>query len=183
MSEIVQVYWPYILVAFVIGLAAAWYVTVASRRTSVISEKRDVLDDGAQRAQRNQTLIDTPPANAASPGPLSAAANTQETAHASAVADAEAGAEVVPTRTEPAPGDDDLTRIKGLGPKLSAMLNTMNVTSFAQIAAWDDAEIDRIDSKLGRFQGRIRRDDWVTQAKMLAAGDENAFSERFGQNR
>ena len=46
---------------------------------------------------------------------------------------------------------------------------------------WDDAEIDRIDANLGRFQGRIRRDNWVDQAKYLSVGDEAGFVERFGK--
>ena len=57
----------------------------------------------------------------------------------------------------------------------------MGVTGFAQIAAWDDAEIDRIDARLGRFQGRIRRDDWVGQAKLLAQGEDAGFAQRYGK--
>lgn len=188
MPELVEAYWPYILIAFVIGLAVAWFVLVANRKTSVVTEKKDVLDEGAERAARNQALIDTPPAAGPAAGELSSAANTQKVAHAGATADAEAGASVVPSTPalDAAPAaassGDDLTRIKGLGPKLAAMLDTLGVTSYAQIAEWDDAEIDRVDSKLGRFQGRIRRDDWVAQAKLLAAGDESGFSARFGQN-
>ncbi len=55
------------------------------------------------------------------------------------------------------------------------------MTRFAQIAAWDDREIDRIDAQLGRFQGRIRRDNWRDQARMLAAGDTAAYEARFGK--
>ena len=43
------------------------------------------------------------------------------------------------------------------------------------------AEIDRIDAQLGRFQGRIRRDDWVGQASLLAAGDDSGFAQRYGK--
>ena len=84
----------------------------------------------------------------------------------------------------PAPGGsgDDLTTIKGLGPKLATMLNEQGITSFAQIAEWDDAEVTRIDAMLGRFKGRITRDNWVEQAKLLAAGDNSGFAEKFGQN-
>lgn len=188
MPELIEAYWPYILIAFVIGLAVAWFVLVANRKTSVVSERKDVLDEGAEKAKRNQALIDPPPGAEE----LSNVANTQEVAHAGATADAEAGPAITPSKPDVAEATtapsaesgqgDDLTRIKGLGPKLSAMLGTMGVTRFDQIAAWDEAEIDRVDSKLGRFQGRIRRDDWVTQAKLLAAGDEGTFSEHFGQN-
>ncbi|QIQ85540.1 hypothetical protein [Erythrobacter sp.] len=76
---------------------------------------------------------------------------------------------------------DDLTRIKGVGPKLATMLGELGVTRFAQIAEWDEAEIDRIDAQLGRFQGRIRRDQWVEQAKLLVSGDKDAFEARFGR--
>jgi predicted flap endonuclease-1-like 5' DNA nuclease len=75
----------------------------------------------------------------------------------------------------------DLARLKGVGPKLIAQLNALGVTSIAQIARWNAADIARIDSQLGRFAGRITRDEWVTQAQLLESGDETAFAERFGQ--
>ena len=77
---------------------------------------------------------------------------------------------------------DDLARIKGVGPKLVALLGELGVTSYAQIAAWTDADVERIDAQLGRFAGRITRDQWIEQAKMLSAGDEAGFTERFGRN-
>ncbi len=78
-------------------------------------------------------------------------------------------------------GADDLTRLKGVGPKLAAQLNTLGVTSFAQIASWSEADIDRIDDQLGRFKGRIRRDNWIEQARLLASGDTAAYEARFGK--
>jgi len=62
---------------------------------------------------------------------------------------------------------DDLTRIKGLGPKAAAALADGGVTRFAQIAAWSDADIASWDEKING-RGRITRDDWVGQAKTLA---------------
>ncbi|MDK4703783.1 5' DNA nuclease [Rhizobium sp. CNPSo 4062] len=61
---------------------------------------------------------------------------------------------------------DDLKRISGIGPKLEQVLNGRGIKRFADIAGWSDADIDRIDGELG-FEGRIRRDDWVGQAKAL----------------
>jgi predicted flap endonuclease-1-like 5' DNA nuclease len=61
------------------------------------------------------------------------------------------------------------------------MLHSLGVTGFDDIAGWDDAAIDRIDARLGQFSGRIRRDDWVTQARLLAAGDTSGFENRFGK--
>lgn len=62
---------------------------------------------------------------------------------------------------------DDLTRIKGLGPKAAAALADGGVTRFGQIAAWSDADIASWDEKING-RGRITRDDWVGQAKTLA---------------
>ncbi len=80
-----------------------------------------------------------------------------------------------------ASGPDDLAQIKGLGPKLQALLPTLGVTTFAQIAAWDEAGIDRIDAQLGVFQGRIRKDNWVEQAQFLAGGDVAGYEAKFGK--
>lgn len=63
---------------------------------------------------------------------------------------------------------DDLKRISGVGPKLEQLLNGLGIRSMAQIAGWADDEVQRIDAALG-VDGRIARDDWVGQAKKLAA--------------
>jgi len=77
---------------------------------------------------------------------------------------------------------DDLKRIKGLGPKLVTLLADQGITRFEQIAAWTEADIERVDATLGRFSGRIVRDQWIEQAKLLREGDENGFSKTFGNN-
>ena len=190
MSELLQTYWPLIVAALLLGLVIAWYLFNSSRKTRVTSTSRDVLDDGAAPAQRNKALIDSAPA--ATPmqpaaGVPAGGATTEPAATAPAATPAPtptpapASASATPASASAPAGGDDLTRIKGLGPKLSATLRGMGVTTFAQIAAWDDAEIDRVDAQMGRFQGRIRRDDWVGQAAMLAAGDEAGFADRFGK--
>ncbi len=67
--------------------------------------------------------------------------------------------------------EDDLTQLNGVGPKLAARLDELGVRHLSQIAAWDDAELDRIDAELGSFKGRARRDDWVGQARRLTGRD------------
>ena len=80
-----------------------------------------------------------------------------------------------------AQGDpDDLRRIKGIGPKLSSLLNDLGITRYDQIARWDAADIARVDAHLGTFQGRITRDSWVEQAGFLASGDTAGFAAKFG---
>jgi len=58
-------------------------------------------------------------------------------------------------------------------------LNDAGVTHFAQIAAWSDDDVAHMDELLS-FRGRITREDWIGQAKILAAGGETDFSARRG---
>src|SRR5690606_20295615 len=80
-----------------------------------------------------------------------------------------------------APAADELTRMKGVGPRLADRLNGIGVTSFAQIASLSPAEAAELDSKLGDFQGRLERDRWIEQARFLAAGDIAGFEAVFGK--
>lgn len=76
---------------------------------------------------------------------------------------------------------DDLLKLKGVGPKLKTLLIELGVTRYAQIAAWSDADIATIDAKLGNFKGRPVRDQWVDQARYLAAGDTAGFEAKYGK--
>lgn len=75
-------------------------------------------------------------------------------------------------------GADDLKMIKGVGPKLEKLLNTLGFFHFDQIAAWTDAELAWVDQNLEGFKGRASRDAWVAQAKILASGEMTEFSSR-----
>lgn len=66
---------------------------------------------------------------------------------------------------------DDLKKIKGVGPKLETVLNGLGYYHFDQIAAWGPEELAAVDETLGGFSGRATRDDWIGQAKLLAAGE------------
>ena len=172
MVQQLQENWLLAVIGVLALLLVAWWLFVASRRTKVAIERKDA-DDAP--AQRNQALIDAPPAatpDAQIPPP------TPE--GLAGVGEAVAAA-AVPVPVDLPDGEDDLLLIKGLGPKLVEQLRTLGVTRFAQIAAWDDAEIDRIDAQLGRFQGRIRRDDWPAQARLLSAGDTSGYEATFGK--
>jgi large subunit ribosomal protein L21 len=68
-----------------------------------------------------------------------------------------------------AAGADDLKQLSGVGPALEKKLHAAGVTTFAQIAAWGEADIAEFDEKLS-FKGRIEREGWVEQAKELAKG-------------
>ncbi|MDZ3831775.1 MAG: hypothetical protein U0S50_08165 [Sphingopyxis sp.] len=75
---------------------------------------------------------------------------------------------------------DNLQLLKGVGPKLATLLNSLGITRFDQIAGWTDADIAEIDPQLGTFQGRITRDNWVDQAGFLARRDKAGFEAKYG---
>jgi predicted flap endonuclease-1-like 5' DNA nuclease len=122
-------------------------------------EYRDVLSEGAAPAARNSALIDAPPAAAIAPPPVLAEAPPPAAAQ----------------------DGDDLTRIKGLGPKIAAALRALGVTRYAEIAAWTEADVAKIDAQLGAFAGRATRDNWIEQARLLAADDTAAYEAKFGK--
>lgn len=155
MSELVATYWPAIVAALLLGIGVAWFVFAANRKAKVELDTSDILDAGKGPADRNQALIDATPAAAIEPALVSAASAT------------------------PVDGDE-LTRIKGVGPKLVEVLAGLGVTRFDQIAAWSADDIAAINAQLGRFEGRIERDNWVEQARLLAAGDTAGFHNKFG---
>ena len=72
---------------------------------------------------------------------------------------------------------DNLTRIKGIGLKIDEILNGVGIYHFDQIANWSDDNIAWVDKNVA-FPGRVNREEWVSQAKALAAGNETEFSKR-----
>ncbi len=72
---------------------------------------------------------------------------------------------------------DDLKKISGVGPKLEEKLNALGITTFSDIAKFTKKRIEEVDTELN-FKGRIERDDWKAQAKILAAGGETEFSKK-----
>ncbi|MGJ8587175.1 MAG: 50S ribosomal protein L21 [Yoonia sp.] len=68
-----------------------------------------------------------------------------------------------------AAGADDLKKLSGVGPALEKKLIEAGVTTFAQIAAWTEADVAAMDEKLS-FKGRIDREGWIAQAAELAKG-------------
>ncbi len=76
---------------------------------------------------------------------------------------------------------DDLERLKGVGPKLAAMLKAHGLTRFEHVAHLTASELERLDQDLGPFRGRLRRDRVIEQAEYLARGDIDGFEQRFGK--
>jgi len=112
----------------------------------------------AEAAAPDAIKVDTAPA------PLMAAAPA---AAAPAAASATGGAK--PTALSAARGGkaDDLKTLEGIGPAMEKLCHELGIFHFDQIAAWGPAEVEWMDSNLKGFKGRVTRDKWVAQAKLI----------------
>ena len=72
---------------------------------------------------------------------------------------------------------DDLKRVRGIGVLIEKRLNALGISSYEQIANWTKADIDSVSSQLD-FKGRIERENWIEQARILASGGQTEFSRR-----
>jgi large subunit ribosomal protein L21 len=99
-----------------------------------------------------------PSAKAKAPKPAAVAAPIAEAAPKAAAPKAAAAAT-----------GDDISLIGGIGPKIHKALTEMGITTFAQIAAWTPADVERIEADI-KQKGRVAREDWIEQAKELMAG-------------
>ncbi len=191
MLAILQENWPAFALVLLIGLLVAWWLWGRGRADRRVRHHApDALDEGASPAARNQAFIDAPSAAAAVTAPLAATGpdilgGIGEIAAWGAAYEVD-NAEPAQAESSPVPApesteSDDLTRIKGVGPKLSTRLAELGISSFAQIAAWSDADLARVDSMLGTFAGRPARDNWVAQCRFLASGDVAGYEAQFGK--
>ena len=204
MVQMIEANWMVFIAVLLLGIAVAlWLFARGSTSAKPREHKPDVMDEGAAPAQRNQALIDAPLAPELMPmagagtmagvaeivavaaqDEVEAAQSESASAPASAQADETPPSAEPQTQTRPASESaaaDDLSKLKGVGPKLVALLATLGVTRYAQIAAWTEEDIDHLDAQLGNFKGRIRRDSWVEQAKLLSAGDVSGYEAKYGK--
>ena len=72
---------------------------------------------------------------------------------------------------------NDLKRIRGIGVLIEKKLNSMGVITYEHIANWTADDIDRVSQSLD-FKGRIERENWIEQARILSAGGQTEFSRR-----
>ncbi len=126
------------------------------------SKGKPVSDGDAPEA----TPLATPEAKAPAPTPVQTPAAPVAVAARPAALQAARGGRA-----------DDLKLIHGIGPKLEAMCHALGFYHFDQIAGWTVAETAWVDDNLQGFRGRVTRDKWVAQAKVLAAGGTAAEAE------
>lgn len=178
MMTLIETNWVVFALALLIGLAVAWWLFGRASTAPKRDRRPDVLDEGAAPAQRNQALIDAPPAAQIVPPAFGGIMGG--VAEAVAIGAQDVVEEAAAAAPQPVAGDD-LSKIKGLGPKLQALLPTLGISTYAQIAALTEADLADLDTKLGAFAGRPKRDNWMDQAKHLAAGDVAGFEAQFGK--
>ncbi|WP_119391691.1 hypothetical protein [Taklimakanibacter lacteus] len=112
------------------------------------------------------------------------AAETLQQEPVAAAAVPEALSAVTPARPKGIAGaragkPDNLQRISGVGPKNEKTLHGLGFFHFDQIAAWTGEEIAWVDDHL-KFNGRILREEWTEQARLLAEGNEDEFRRLYG---
>jgi len=153
MGELLNTYWPVVLIALAIGLIVGFLIFRPRQRVR--------LTDSAPLR----------PHMAARPGETALEHEAQVTTK-----------HVIGSGNRVPEGPADaIEQLKGVGPKLAAMLKAHGLTRFEQIAKLTDSELDRLDADLGAFRGRLRRDRVTEQADYLARGDVDGFEQRFGK--
>lgn len=136
----------------------------AAPETKPVSSKQSakVSDDAASKAAKATT---TPkPAKAAKPKPAKPVKKTES--------------KTPELLKGPRDGEaDDLKKIKGVGKKIEEKLNAFGIYHFDQIGNWTDEQVKWVGGELA-FAGRIERESWIEQAKVLASGGDTEFSRR-----
>lgn len=190
MIALIGYYWYGLLIAFGIGLITAWWtwaplpvavpieidpddemVDWTAEAPTPPADPETAAEAGADMHIEADTVVET----VAAPEPFE---QDNEPFHASADDLGPAIAAAASAATDKAP--DDLMIIKGIGPQLDALLRSLGVQRFEDIAGWMPEDIERIDDQLGIFKGRILRDEWIGQARLLAKGDMESFTQRYG---
>ena len=183
----------YMLGAFLLGLLLGWLIwgrrdmsvqtelDAARRDLEGLRRERDTLsaDAGALRGQL-AACADARLALERQVAQMRAAAQAAPPPPVARIAEPPVARVAAPPPPPPAPPRrviDDLKKISGIGRVNEAKLNELGITSFAQIAAWTPQEEARIGDMLA-FEGRVEREQWVAQAKVLARGGDTEFSKR-----
>jgi len=167
-------------VPFVEGAMVSAEVVLQGRADTVIAFKKRRRQNSRRRHGHRQhettvriaeiLLAGAKPSKKAAPKKEAAPAVAKEAAPAVAKkakpAKADAAPQIASLFTAPAGEADDLTTIKGIGPVAAGQLKDQGITTFAQIAAFTDADIAKIDEAMPFSADQIG--DWREQAKALA---------------
>lgn len=162
--DVLNAYWPAILVAVVLIVLVAFFLLRPRQRVQLTQDEAPVRPHMQVRQAHEGRGI---------------------AAEAAAAVGDVSGQIIGAPVHENLPGasgpPDDLTQLKGVGPKFARLLNDLGITRFEQLARLSEGDIDRLDQQLGAFKGRLERDQVPLQADYLARGDQDGFEQRFGK--
>lgn len=199
------VLWPWILASLALGFILAWLIFGRRRpsgigidRTAEVQRLTAELDAARRDRAEAQRELERARGDAAQlRSELTAVRQDSRRLSADAVPAAPAAAAAVPSPrvagaaprsiivSDPegplAPGaGDDLTRLKGVGPKLAAMLHDQGIMGLGDLASLNDDQAAALDARLGSFAGRVQRDRLPEQARLLVEGRTAEYAARFG---
>ena len=161
--DVLVEYWPLALIVAALALALLYFLL---------------------RPRQRVTLTDSAPTRPHMTSAMTGEGRGLSDEAAAAAADV-AGSIISARVHESLPGasgpPDDLIKLKGVGPKLAALLNQHGIVRFDQIAKLSPSQVDHLDATLGAFRGRLARDNIVDQADYLARGDVDGFEQRYGK--
>jgi predicted flap endonuclease-1-like 5' DNA nuclease len=170
----------WLLGPLLLGLITAWFLRSSAQDVQaayVAPEASPVPERQAFVAAPEPEPVVAAPVVAPAPAPVPASAPTASAAIPVVAAAAALTAIGIPAAIG---GADDLLKIKGIGPKLNEVLNGLGVHRFDQIANWSAGDVDKVDDHLGAFKNRIGQEEWIPQAKLLAAGNNSEWQRIYG---
>lgn len=189
MTELWNSYWPAFLIAVAIGIVVGFLIFRPKQRVTLTRDS----DPVRPHMQVPAAPPRVPEAAPLRPAPMPTSLDDsdgggegEDVGDGIAAAASDVVGEIIGTDVQSSlPGShgvpDDLQRMKGVGPKLAALLTGHGYTRFEQIAALGPEELERLDAQLGAFRGRLARDRVVEQAAFLARDDQAGYERVFGR--
>lgn len=173
-----------IVVGLILGMP--WGAGTSSNRmgdTASVAHK-PVVTPAAAPAPLASSAATTPAAFVSAAPTATSAPEAAAAAPASEPAAVAEGVTTEPVRLTAARDGkaDNLKEIEGIGPALEKLCNELGFYHFDQIASWSDADVAWVDQNMKNFKGRIVRDKWVAQAKLIVAEGLEAFRVRAKTN-
>ncbi|RWC87832.1 MAG: ATP-binding cassette domain-containing protein [Mesorhizobium sp.] len=162
------------------GTSASYLAGPVSDTVGHSEGERVTVSKGASKAAQVDARAATVASRPVAPTPTPAKSAAKKAAPRKTAAKAPATkAEGVSNRLAAPRGGkaDNLTRIKGIGTVNEKKLNEHGIFHFDQIGAWKKADVEAVEAYLD-FDGRIAREEWVKQAKLLGQGKDTEFSRR-----
>lgn len=176
----------WLLIAFFIGCLVGWFLRRIFGSSSRKPETEPVRATWRE-TEMPPAPVTAPVAPVAQPEPVPEPEEAVVPAPATPPAEVAAAAMPLTARMERPKGlsearggkPDNLQRISGIGPKNEKILHNLGVFHFDQIAFWTAEQVSWVDDHL-KFNGRIGREQWIEQARLLAEGKEDEFRTLFG---